>query len=437
MRAGEDTPTKPGANRTRRSHAVSLAIISATHAVQHAVVAIQPLIFPYAMAALGFNYATLGGLLGVANLVNGLSQGAHAWTSRYLRRRTIIGLGGIGMGLSLCCMALAQSFAQFAGAMIFGRIASSAQHPLANSLMSEWYEPQRRGRAFSIHFSGGNVGSVITPIIAGYLITRFGWHVSLYALMLPGLAFGLLAAFFVEDDRRPVVAATSQTNQPRGRLDYLAPLRDRGTRLVILACAVAAGGRGLGVVMVYVPLYLSRGLHYSLLTTSALFTIMMVGSVVGPMLAGHLSDRFGRKPLIVGSLMGASLATIALILAGGTMPGVVAALVLLGFTVYNESPLMQTFLSDHATRENRDTAFAVFFVLTYAAGAAWAAALGLLVNRFGFEAAFLSMIASYVLASLVTLRIKTPGTVPGSTGSVIPAQKGSLSILSGQPNSPA
>lgn len=421
MMTGEDTLTKPRGSRTRRSDWVSLAIISATHAEQHAVAAIQPLIFPYAMAALGFNYATLGALLGVANLVNGVFQGVHAWTSRYLRRRTIIGLGGIGMGLSLGCMALAQSFAQFGGAMIFGRIASSAQHPLANSLMSEWYEPQRRGRAFSIHFSGGNVGSVITPIIAGYLITRFGWHVSLYALMLPGLAFGLLAALFVRDDRKPVRAAVAETNQLRERLDYLAPLRDHGTRLVILACAVAAGGRGLGIVMVYVPLYLSRGLHYSMMKTSALFTIMMVGSVVGPMLAGHLSDRFGRKPLIVGSLLGASVATLALILAGSTMPGVVGALILLGFTVYNESPLMQTFLSDHAKHENRDTAFAVFYVLTYAAGAAWAAILGLLVYRFGFEAAFLSMIASYILASLVTLRIKTPAAVPAVAASVRPA----------------
>jgi MFS family permease len=421
MMAGEATLTKRRESRTRRPHWVSLAIISATHAVQHAVAAIQPLIFPYAMAALGFDYATLGALLGIANLVNGLFQGVHAWTSRYLRRRTIIGLGGIGMGLSLGFMALAQSFAQFGGAMIFGRVASSAQHPLANSLMADWYEPQRRGRAFSIHFSGGNVGSVITPIVAGYLITRFGWHVSLYALMLPGLAFGVLAAFFVEDDRKPAVAAATEKYQSSERLDYLAPLRDRGTRLVILACAVAAGGRGLGIVMVYVPLYLSRGLHYSMMTTSALFTIMMLGSVVGPMLAGHLSDQFGRKPLIVGSLMGASIATIALILAGSTMPGVVGALILLGFTVYNESPLMQTFLSDHTKRDNRDAAFAVFYVLTYAAGAAWAVVLGVLVNRFGFEAAFLSMIASYVLSSLVTLRIKAPATAPDSAASVSPA----------------
>jgi MFS family permease len=408
---------KSTGSRTRRSHWVSLAIISATHAEQHAVAAIQPLIFPYVMAALGFNYATLGALLAVANLVNGLLQGVHAWTSRYLRRRTIIGLGGIGMGLSLGCMALAQSFAQFGGAMIFGRIASSAQHPLANSLMSDWYEPERRGRAFSIHFSGGNVGSVITPIVAGYIITRFGWHMALYALMLPGLVFGMLAALFVTDDRKIMRVATAEATQSGERLDYLAPLRNSGIRLVILACSVAAGGRGLGIVMVYVPLYLSQGLHYNMMTTSILFTVMMVGSVVGPMLAGHFSDRFGRKPLIVGSLMGASIATIALILAGRTMPGLVGALILLGFTVYNESPLMQAFLSDHTKRENRDAAFAVFYVLTYAAGAAWAGILGLLVNRFGFEAAFLSMVASYVVASLVTLRIRPPGAMPGSAAS--------------------
>lgn len=417
MTTGEIALAKPSDIRTSGSNWVNLAIISATHAEQHAVAAIQPLIFPYVMAALGFDYATLGGLLAVANLVNGLLQGAHAWTSRFLRRRTLIGLGSIGMGLSLAFMALAQSFAQFGGAMIFGRIASSPQHPMANSLMSDWYEPKRRGRAFSIHFSGGNVGSVITPIVAGYLITRFGWQTSLYALMLPGLVFGLLAAFFVQDDRATVRVPKAETIRSGERLDYLAPLRDSGIRLIILARSVAAGGRGLGIVMVYVPLYLSRGLHYNMLSTSALFTIMMVGSVAGPMLAGHLSDRFGRKPLIIGSLIGAAIATVALIIAGHSMPCIVGALILLGFTVYNESPLMQTLLSDHTRSENRDAAFAVFYVLTFTAGAAWAGILGVLVNRFGFEAAFLSMVGSYILASLATLLIKTPRMTPDSPAS--------------------
>ncbi len=406
--ADERTLAEPGSGQTRRSNWVSLTIISATHAEQHAVAAVQPLIFTYAMAALGFDYATLGALLGIANLVNGVLQGAHAWTSRYLRRRTIMGLGSIGMGLSLGLMALAQSFLQFGGALIFGRIASSAQHPLANSLMSDWYEPKRRGRAFSIHFSGGNVGSVVTPLIAGYLITRFGWRASLYVLMLPGLVFGLIAAFFVKDERKPARAATEEAKKSGEKLDYLAPLRDREIRLVIVARAIAAGGRGFGIVMVYVPLYLSQALHYSMMSTSALFTVMMVGSVAGPMLAGHLSDRFGRKPLIIASLMGAALATVALILAGHATPIIVGALILLGFTVYNESPLMQTFLSDHAKREERDAAFAVFYVLTYAAGALWAWVLGLLVNRYGFEAAFFSMVASYVLASLATLMVRSP-----------------------------
>lgn len=419
--AGEATLTKPGSSRTRRSHWVSLAIISATHAVQHAVAAIQPLIFPYAMAALGFNYATLGALLwrrqprqrrvaGGACLDQPLSASAHYHRSRQHRHGLVARLDGAGA--EFCPIRRRDDLWPYRKqrAAPFGQFADVGMVRAA-APWTRFFDP----------FFGGNVGSVITPIVTGYLITRIGWHASLYALMLPGLAFGLLAALFVEDDRKTVLAAATRTNQTGQRLDYLAPLRDHGTRLVILACAVAAGGRGLGVVMVDVPLYLSRGLRYRMLTTSALFTIMMLGSVVGPMLAGHLSDRFGRKPLIVASLMGASLATIAPILAGSTMPGVVGALIVLGFTVYNESPLMQAFLSDHAKRENRDAGFAVFFVLTYAAGAAWAAALGLLVNRFGFEAAFVSMIASYMLASLVTLRIKTPATAPGSAASVSPA----------------
>jgi hypothetical protein len=57
------------------------------------------------------------------------------------------------------------------------------------------------------------------PIIAGYLITRFGWQMSLYALMLPGLAFGLLAAFVLEDSR---AAETKQSAEPLDILRGLA-----------------------------------------------------------------------------------------------------------------------------------------------------------------------------------------------------------------------
>lgn len=403
--AVESPAAQAAAAAARTRHALSLGLVSTAHAVEHAVAAVRPMIFPYAMAAMHFDYAALGALLGVTNLVGGVLQGVHGWSSQFIRRKALIGLGNIGIGISMALMALSKTFTQFGAAMLLGRVAGSPQHPMANSLMSDWYPQERRGTAFSIHFAGGNVGAIITPIVAGILIARYGWQSILYVLAIVGLVVGLLNCLFVEDARKPVRVARREAHATAAR-SYWSSLRDPNVRRIILSQVVAAGGRGLGIVMVFVPLYLSQGLQLNIVSTGTLFTVMMLGSVVGPLVSGRLGDHFGRKPVVLASLAGATLSTLLLILVGPSLFGVYASLILMGLTVYNESPLMQALLADNVTKEDRDAAFSLFFLLTHGAGAIWSAVLGMIVNNFGFTAAFLTMMASYVASGLIILGIR-------------------------------
>ena len=82
------------------------------------------------------------------------------------------------------------------------------------------------------------------------------------------------------------------------------------------------------------------------------------------------------------------------------------SLILMGFAVYAESPLLQAYLADSVSPETRDTGFALYFTLAFGVGSAWSGILGWMIDEFGFGAAFWTMALSYLAAGLLLLFIR-------------------------------
>jgi MFS family permease len=185
-------------------------------------------------------------------------------------------------------------------------------------------------------------------------------------------------------------------------------LKHRDALLLLTAHVIGAGGRGLGVATLYVPLYLSQTLYVDEVQLGILLTIMMVGSVVGPLIAGPLSDRMGRKPVLLGDYAVACLSFAGLLAIGAgsswTLPIV---LTVTGIAVYSEGAIMQTALADVADKTSIDMLFGLYFSVGAAIGAPWAFLIGALVDGYGFAA----MAASQVLAALVRLPVRLRRTL--------------------------
>ena len=62
---------------------------------------------------------------------------------------------------------------------------------------------------------------------------------------------------------------------------------------------MAAGGRGLDIVAPFMLLYLQGPLGLSEETTALLYALLLVGAIIGPLLAGTISDRNGRRPTLI------------------------------------------------------------------------------------------------------------------------------------------
>jgi MFS family permease len=400
-----------------------LTLVSAAHAVIHVVAVLMPLIYPFIQKEYNLSYTQIGLIVAIPNAVGGFLQIVFGLLSRYILRKVMLGVGSILVGVSTFFTGTITGYWSLMLWSLLSRIAGAPQHPVGSSYLSDRFGRKRHGYALAWHVAGGNIGTLAVPLIAGPLLGMWGWRPVLYLAALPGILIGIAILILVNEkgplDRRVSQKETSSHKGTRqlatGLKALVQPLHNRTLVIIMVVSIVAAGGRGLGNVTTYVPLYLQNVLHLNSSVISILFTILLLGSVLGPLLGGRLSDMVGRRLMLLVFYGSSALTTLFfLVVASPGMPFwlIPLALILMGFAVYAESPLLQAYLADEASPAIRDTAFGLYFALAFGVGSVWSAILGLLIDHFGFDAAFLTMAVSYVAAGLLLLLIreKKPAT---------------------------
>ncbi len=389
----------PGSERKRYR---TLALVALSHAASHAYSALMPIVYPFIMAEYGLNYAQLGFITGLGNTLMSLLQGVFAFVMHKVPRRVLLAAGNFLMAVSTALMPLFGGFVPFFGFNVLARISSSPQHPVGNSLVAENFGKKLRGTAFAINFAGGNAGTLLVPALGTVGVAMLGWRSTLGIFAVIALAVGMLS-LAIPEKRLPLrrLAPDERGARAAGRA-WLTPLKDKNIRRVVTAAVVAAGGRGIGIVMVYIPLYLQQVLHLNRVEYASLFTIMMIGSVVGPVLVGRISDSIGRKRMATLTYALSAVATLLLLLAGARMVYLIPAISFLGLVVYSQSSQIQALLADVSTAGIRDMAYSAFFTISYLAGGVWSFALGLVIDKFGFTSAFVLMAISYI-AGIIAL----------------------------------
>jgi AAHS family benzoate transporter-like MFS transporter len=144
-----------------------------------------------------------------------------------------------------------------------------------------------------------------------------------------------------------------------------------------------------------------------------MYTLLLAGSVPGPLIAGRLAGRYGHRPVLAWSYVAGAAALVLLILAGGSPVLLWLAVALVGAFVFEEASLLQGLLVEAAPPQIRDAANSAYFTLMFVVGAAWAALLGMLVATLGddagFPVAFLLMAVSYLVAIGFVLRMDAGG----------------------------
>jgi MFS family permease len=393
---------------------LTLALLALSHAVIHAQSALMPLIYPIVIVQFALNPRDIGLFIAVTTAVGGTMQLFYGFLTRWVARPVLLGGGQLVFGAGLLLSGLTHSLGQLLAAISAARIGSSPQHPVGNALLSDLYPAERRGFAISAHISGGNVGTVLVPFVGLALIGSVGWQATLALFGIPALLTGSLILWRVREDGAAYRVAARQSGSVRGQIGSVLGRRD--LRLILGASLIAAGGRGLDIVAPFMLLYLRGPLGISERTTAILYALLLIGAVVGPLLAGWLSDHFGRRRTLVVYYVLSALGVLAFLAAGSNLLLLVPLLLPFGTAVFSESPVLQAFLADRASGPTRDVAFSVYFTFAFGIGAVWAFAIGNVAASWGYPMAFVVMAASYLGAAALVALVPSRPAAQGAPG---------------------
>ncbi|HLI37034.1 MAG TPA: MFS transporter [Streptosporangiaceae bacterium] len=409
-----------------------VAVVSFSHAIQHCYSAMLGIVYPFALAEFHISYAVLGVVLGATGLAGGLLQGLAGAVRRF-PARMLLGGQNLGIAVASALGALSPGFAMFAGARVLGQLASWPQHPVGSAHLTDRV-PHRRGLVLAAHTTGGNVGTLVAPIIASAFIAAFSWRWALAAMGALLAASSLVtwarvrtarhqpgdraAPDLPEDDRAG--SAGRATSPPPTAPGAAAPGRDPGPRqpaavpvtlrralrrrtavAILVAGTISAAGRGLGVLTTYIPAYLRDGLHEPALTIGVLVTVVGVGAVAGPMLGGQISDRAGRRTVLYALYGCGAIGLASFVLVGSSLAALALTGLVIGVFSYSEQPVRQALFSDAMEGVSARAAFGAYFAISQSFGALWVTILGFIITGASFRAAFFVMAASFVVAGTV------------------------------------
>ncbi len=403
--AESGSTTRPGMANVRPEW--SLWLLSVAHAVNHAQAVVLPLIYLKITDDFHVGVDTIAFLAAGGAFAAGVVQLSFASLTRLVSRRRLLGAGGLLFGGGFVAQAFAPGFPTFAAANVLSRIGGSPQHPVGNGLLAEQFPPERRGFAISAHISGGNVGTVVVALIGAPIIAMFGWRGAAIVFGIPALAIAVAILLLIRErgtDRAAAMAGGSVRDA------YRTIARDRDLRWLYLTSILGGGGRGLGVVNLFVLIYLTKVIGLSESLSGLMYGALIVFSVPMPLVAGWLSDRIGRKPLIIGVYLGGAIGFVVFLVSGSSLVGLWAGIVLMGLFSFAESPQLQALLADIARPSIRDATFALYFTLAFGVGSLWVAIYGAIIgvagNAAGLPIVFVLMAVTFVLAAAGTLPIR-------------------------------
>jgi MFS family permease len=272
--------------------------------------------------------------------------------------------------------------------------------------------PKRRGLAMGLNEFAGYVAVALAALASGFIATRWGLRAGPSYLGLFIACAGLLTSWFLVKDTTDHAqleeattahAATDERAPTLGRLLARSLWPDAGLFSVSQAGFVNNLNDGLAWGL-FPLLFMNAGL--SLEATSVLAAIYPAMWGIGQVWTGGLSDRWGRKPFIVGGMIVQGAALVSMTFWQGFRPWA-AALITLGIGTALVYPTLLAAVGDMARPIQRASLVGVYRLwrdLGYVAGAVLA---GVLADAFGIPVA-INVIGALTVASgvLVAIRLR-------------------------------
>ena len=375
---------------------------------------IYPLLPVYLSRVLGASAVSLGIIEGVAEGVNSLLKVMSGyWSDRVSHRRPIVIAGYALSSLARPFIAITRTWPQVLLIRALDRVGKGIRGAPRDVLLARFATPTTRGRIYGFHRAMDHTGAIVGPLVATVILffapERYRLLFALTAI--PG-AIAVALLFFVDEDAGAEPTRTLEprtpeprTPEPRTTTDHESPATNRlPPRVIALLGVLLVFGLGNSA-DAFLLLRLADALGgptYVPLLWSAIHVVKASLSTWG----GGLSDRFGRKQLIVAGWMIYALVYFGFALSTGAAAFIGWFLFYGVYFAFAEGP-EKALVADLTPPGRRGAAFGWYNAVTGIGALVASILFGELYEHFGAPVAFMTGAALAGAATVLLLLIPT------------------------------
>ena len=175
---------------------IKVVLISLAHGVNDMYAAFLPTFVPYIKASLGLDYALTGALSLIVGLCHIVGQPVIGYFCDRIRRPWLMMAGPLLCGLGAVMLPSAGSYG---GALFFAGlwgVGSALFHPQGSGGIGYVARPEKLSFALTLFNISGTAGVLVSPVVAVFMVERFGYG-GLWATLLPPLLLAPLIYCFM------------------------------------------------------------------------------------------------------------------------------------------------------------------------------------------------------------------------------------------------
>lgn len=261
-----------------------------------------PPLLPIFKEMYGLSYAATAGLTSIFAITSTLIQPIFGYLADRYGKKWIAALGVAWVSVLMCALGIAPGYAAIVAIVAFAGIGSAMFHPQGAAMVPK-VSGNRKGLAVSIFAAGGSIGYSVMPLIAVMIVGWFGLR-SLPLLIGPGLIVSYMLYRYAPD---------MEEDCAKNHIDLRQMLQGMGrvkSSLTALISVVSIRSWVCSGMITFIPLYFAiqfkgwmfMGVDLTYIAPGITLFIFLISNAIGGIVGGWLSDRYGRKQVLVVSM---------------------------------------------------------------------------------------------------------------------------------------
>ncbi|WCK56368.1 MFS transporter [Aneurinibacillus sp. Ricciae_BoGa-3] len=304
-----------------------LFAISLGHFLNDSMQSVVPALFPILEKSMALNYTQIGWIAFALNMTSSIMQPVFGVFSDKRPSPFLLPIAMCVSMIGMVGLAIAPNFYLVVASVLFVGFGSAIFHP-EGSRVAYMAAGGKRGLAQSIYQVGGNTGQSMAPLFTAFIFVGLGQFGTIWFTILAVIGAVVLytvsiwykgeLAFRKQMKKKPVSETLTLSKQVVFAICLL----------IFLVFARSWYGAGI---LNYFQFYVIEKFGFSIKAAQLYVFLFMITGVLGTFFGGPLADRFGKRNILLFSMLGSAPFTLLL-------PHVSAAfaaplLVIIGFII--------------------------------------------------------------------------------------------------------